>query len=156
MGVRKITHNMSESTGARRSGEFWPPGVGLRGRWYAQRAWLLCVIASLTPHCRHNRGAWSNGRPANAVGHNPKGNTMNDQSNAAMLARIAELEAKLAKANAPRKLTLKVSEKGAVSVYGMGKWPVTLYAGQWTRLIGAADEITAFIEANKALLAVKD
>ena len=81
---------------------------------------------------------------------------MNVQTIEQANAMIAELQAKLAKANAPRKLTLKVSEKGAVSVYGMGKWPVTLYAGQWTRLIGAADEITAFIEANKALLAVKD
>lgn len=74
----------------------------------------------------------------------------------AMEAEIATLKAKLAVANKPRKLSLKVSEKGAVSLYGMGKFPVTLYAGQWERVISAADEITAFMEANRALLATKD
>ena len=69
--------------------------------------------------------------------------------------RIAMLEAKLAIANKPRKLSLKVSEKGAVSVYGMGKFPVTLYSQQWERLLAAQDEIKAFIEANQSLLAVK-
>lgn len=72
------------------------------------------------------------------------------------LTEIELLKAKLAKANAPRKLTLKVSEKGAVSCYGMGKFPVTLYRGQWERLIGHKDEILSFIEANASLLAVKD
>jgi len=69
---------------------------------------------------------------------------------------IAALQAKLAIANKPRKLTLKVSDKGAVSVYGMGRFPVTLYSGQWQRLLSAGDEITAFIEANAGLLATKD
>ncbi len=55
-----------------------------------------------------------------------------------------------------RKLTIKVSEKGAVSVYGMGKWPVTLYAGQWERLLDNAQEIRDYIEANRASLAVKE
>ena len=49
-----------------------------------------------------------------------------------------QLEAIVMAANKPRKLTLKVSAKGAVSVYGMGKWPVTLYAGQWERLLQSA------------------
>lgn len=74
----------------------------------------------------------------------------------AMQAEIAALKAKLAVANKPRRLSLKVSEKGAVSLYGMGKFPVTLYSGQWERVIAAAEEITAFIEANRAQLAVKD
>lgn len=69
---------------------------------------------------------------------------------------IAQLQAKLAIANKPRKLTLKVSEKGAVSAYGMGRFPVTLYSGQWERLLSAGDEITAFIAANRSLLAVKE
>lgn len=68
---------------------------------------------------------------------------------------IARLQAQLAVANKPRKLTLKVSVKGAVSLYGMGKFPVTLYAGQWERLLGSAEEITSFIEANRSLMAVK-
>ena len=69
---------------------------------------------------------------------------------------IDDLQAKLAIANKPRKLTLKVSEKGAVSVYGMGKFPVSLYQTQWTRLLDAGDEIRAFIEANQATLKTKD
>jgi len=75
-----------------------------------------------------------------------------------MLAMIAKLQADNAalKAASVRKLSLKVSEKGAVSLYGMGRFPVTLYAGQWDRVLGAADEIRAFMEANKASLAVKE
>jgi hypothetical protein len=50
---------------------------------------------------------------------------------------------------------LKVSEKGAVSVYGMGKFPVTLYKEQWLRLLEIADDIRAFIAANDAQLKSK-
>lgn len=59
-----------------------------------------------------------------------------------------------AKAN-ERKLSLKVSEKGAVSLYGMGRFPVTLYGTQWERLIEAAPQITAFLKANASLLSTK-
>lgn len=71
----------------------------------------------------------------------------------AALARIAALEASLK--STERKLTLKVSEKGALSLYGMGRFPVTLYRGQWERLLAAKPEIEAFIKANDTLLAVK-
>ncbi|MCI0340795.1 MAG: hypothetical protein L0216_06530 [Planctomycetales bacterium] len=50
---------------------------------------------------------------------------------------------------------LKVSEKGGVSVYGLGRFPVTLYKEQWTRLLGMADEIRAFIKENEARLKTK-
>jgi hypothetical protein len=54
----------------------------------------------------------------------------------AQLAKLqAENEALKAKAMSRQTITLKVSAKGALSVYGMGKWPVTLYAGQWKRLL---------------------
>ena len=55
----------------------------------------------------------------------------------------------------PRKLTMKVSDKGALSVYGLGRFPVTLYRGQWERLLDEADTIRAFITANAATLTVK-
>lgn len=58
-------------------------------------------------------------------------------------------------ASKPKALTIKVSEKGAVSVYGMGKWPVTLYRGQWERLFENRAQIEAFIKANAQLLSVK-
>jgi hypothetical protein len=51
---------------------------------------------------------------------------------------------------------MKVSEKGALSLYGMGRFPVTLYRGQWERLLGQKDEVLAFIEANTDSLATKD
>ena len=53
-------------------------------------------------------------------------------------------------------VSLKVSEKGAVSVYGLGRFPVTLYQEQWTKLLASADEIKAFIEENRSKLKVKE
>lgn len=70
-------------------------------------------------------------------------------------ARIAELEAQLAAANKPKAITMKVSEKGALSLYGLGRFPVTLYAGQMERLLNHADAIRAFMATNKAILASK-
>lgn len=55
----------------------------------------------------------------------------------------------------PRKLTMKVSDKGALSIYGLGRFPVTLYRGQWERLLSEADTISAFITANADRLTVK-
>ena len=54
-----------------------------------------------------------------------------------------------------RTASLKVSEKGGVSVYGLGRFPVTLYKEQWTRLLAMADEIKAFIQENDARLKAK-
>jgi hypothetical protein len=51
---------------------------------------------------------------------------------------------------------MKVSEKGAVSVYGMGRFPVTLYKEQWLRLLDMSADIRAFIAANEAQLKSKD
>lgn len=62
---------------------------------------------------------------------------------------------KASKVNGGR-VSLKVSAKGAVSAYGLGRFPVTLYAGQWTRLLAEAKTIAQFIETNKSSLAVKD
>jgi len=54
-----------------------------------------------------------------------------------------------------RGLSLKVSEKGALSVYGLGRFPVTLYKEQWTKLLAMADDIKAFLEENDARLKSK-
>jgi hypothetical protein len=51
---------------------------------------------------------------------------------------------------------MKVSEKGALSVYGMGRFPVTLYKEQWLRLLAMADDIRAFIESNNDRLKSKE
>lgn len=52
-------------------------------------------------------------------------------------------------------LSLKVSLKGALSVYGLGRFPVTLYKEQWGRLLDMADEIRNFMKANDSLLKAK-
>jgi hypothetical protein len=70
-------------------------------------------------------------------------------------ARIAELEQKLS-SRKTGKLEFRVSEKGGVSVYGMGRFPVTLYYEQWMRLLGQIDELRTFIEENKSRLKTKD
>lgn|SRR5574337_1203731 len=64
-------------------------------------------------------------------------------------ARLAELETKLAKKNT---MSIKISEKKAVSIYGLGRFPVTLYAPQWQRLLAEAKDILSFIEAHKGEL----
>jgi hypothetical protein len=73
----------------------------------------------------------------------------------------AELE-RLRKENAALKkgaskgVSLKVSEKGGVSVYGLGRFPITLYQEQWTKLLELADEIKDFIAANEGQLKKKE
>lgn len=80
-----------------------------------------------------------------------------------LIALVAQMQATPA-----RKLTMKVTapkldEKtgemkgsdGAISVYGLGRFPVTLYAGGWERLLDAADDIRAFIAANEAIISRK-
>jgi hypothetical protein len=64
-------------------------------------------------------------------------------------ARVAELE-KQAGGRGPRDLEFRVGEKGGVSVYGLGRFPVTLYYEQWIRLLDAGEKLRAFLEKNKA------
>jgi hypothetical protein len=79
---------------------------------------------------------------------------MVDESPEAELARLrAENEA--LKDRARKGINLKVSDKGGVSVYGLGRFPVTLYKEQWLRLLDMADEIRAFIRENEARLKTK-
>lgn len=56
----------------------------------------------------------------------------------------------------PGSLAMKVSEKGAVSVYGLGRFPVTLYQEQWKKLLDGADDIRAFIQAHQSQLKKKE
>jgi hypothetical protein len=59
------------------------------------------------------------------------------------------------KSQRTRGVSLKVSEKGGVSVYGLGRFPVTLYKEQWTRLLDMADDIRAFIKEHESQLKIK-
>ena len=59
------------------------------------------------------------------------------------------------KKGATRAVSLKVSEKGGVSVYGLGRFPITLYQEQWTKLLDMSDELREFIRAHKSELKTK-
>ena len=72
-------------------------------------------------------------------------------------AEIERLRAENESLKRPRgQMSLKVSEKGALSVYGLGRFPVTLYREQWEKLLGMTDEIRSFIERNDHLLKKKE
>lgn len=71
-----------------------------------------------------------------------------------LLARIAELE-KQGGQRAKDSLEFRVGEKGGVSVYGLGRFPVTLYYEQWIRLLDAVPDLRAFLEENKNRLKLK-
>jgi hypothetical protein len=82
---------------------------------------------------------------------------MSDESDASLRAELERLRAEntALKDRGRRGVTLKVSEKGGVSVYGLGRFPVTLYKEQWIRLLEMADDIRAFIRENEAVLKTK-
>ncbi len=60
------------------------------------------------------------------------------------------------KARTTRGVSIKVSEKGGVSVYGLGRFPVTLYKEQWAKLLDLADDIRAFLKEHDAELKTKE
>lgn len=74
-----------------------------------------------------------------------------------MKAELERLRAENAalKGSSAKGLSLKISEKGGLSVYGLGRFPVTLYKEQWVKLLDRAEDIRAFIQANEAQLKTK-
>jgi len=80
---------------------------------------------------------------------------MSDDDMKAELERLRNENAALKK-GASAGIRMKVSEKGAVSIYGMGRFPVTLYKEQWLKLLGMADDIRAFIATNEGQLKAKE
>jgi hypothetical protein len=85
----------------------------------------------------------------------PQETLMSEPTKEELLAKIAELEKK---AEGRRKGTLefRVGEKGGVSVYGLGRFPVTLYYEQWIRLLDVSKDLREFLEENKSRLKLKD
>ena len=79
---------------------------------------------------------------------------MAEPSKEELIARIADLEKQVG-GKKSGKLEFKVGEKGGVSVYGLGRFPVTLYYEQWIRLLDAAEDLRAFLESNKSRLKLK-
>ena len=84
--------------------------------------------------------------------HTSKVTRMTEPTYEELKARVAELE----KQKHMGSLQFKVSEKGGVSVYGLGRFPVTLYYEQWVRLLDAVQELRDFLETNKANLKLKE
>ena len=80
---------------------------------------------------------------------------MSDDDMKAEIERLRAENAALKKTSS-RGLSLKVSEKGALSVYGMGRFPVTLYKEQWLKLLAMSEDILAFIKANESLSKTKE
>ncbi len=81
---------------------------------------------------------------------------MSDENLMAEVERLKAENATLKKTNRPGTLSMKVSEKGALSIYGMGRFPVTLYKEQWLKLLTIADDIKRFITDNDSKLKAKD
>ena len=79
---------------------------------------------------------------------------MTDEDLKAEIQRLREENERL-KSVRGRSVSLKVSEKGGVSVYGLGRFPVTLYKEQWSKLLATADEIRAFIKEHDSELKAK-
>ena len=79
---------------------------------------------------------------------------MSDEDLRAELERLRS-ENEALKKGAARPVSLKVSEKGGVSVYGLGRFPITLYQEQWLKLLDMAEEIRSFIAAHKSELKAK-
>ena len=71
-------------------------------------------------------------------------------------ARLSQLEKQVETKKRSGAMEFRVSEKGGVSVYGLGRFPVTLYYEQWNRLLAAADELKVFLEENKSKLKLKE
>jgi hypothetical protein len=79
---------------------------------------------------------------------------MSDEEMKAELERLRQENARL-KTRGSRGVSMKVSEKGGLSVYGLGRFPVTLYKEQWEKLLDMADDIRAFIADNQGKLKLK-
>lgn len=72
-----------------------------------------------------------------------------------LVSKVKDLEEQLDRRKS-RSIYFKVSEKGAASVYGLGRFPVTLYYEQWIRLLDAAKDLRSFLEENKKSLKLKE
>jgi hypothetical protein len=99
----------------------------------------------------------SGGRKTRNHGTNTKGEEiMAEPTYEELKAKLSQLEKEVETKKRSGDLIFKVGEKGGVSVYGLGRFPVTLYYEQWNRLLNAAPEIKSFMEENKSRLKLKE
>src|SRR2546423_13881343 len=111
---------------------------------------------------RRNRGKSIARTPPNrnalynpASNPSPIGDAMAEPTYEELKAKLAELE-KQGGGRRTGSLEFRVGEKGGVSVYGLGRFPVTLYYEQWNRLLDASDKLKEFLEQNKSKLKLKE
>ena len=81
---------------------------------------------------------------------------MADDRSKAIETALSQLEKQVENKKRSGAMEFRVSEKGGVSVYGLGRFPVTLYYEQWNRLLAAAEELKVFLEENKSKLKLKE
>ena len=110
--------------------------------------YILCLA------CTTVRTACSTGEKSNTV----KNVMLSDMADEDLKAELERLRAENEALKKPARgqISLRVSEKGAVSVYGMGRFPVTLYKEQWEKLLSSAEQIKTFIKDNDHLLKKKE
>jgi len=111
----------------------------LKGSWRSQRSCRSAIAPYIAPYNeKYIRGV-----------------VMTEPSYEELKARLADLEKQVEGKKRSGAMEFRVSEKGGVSVYGLGRFPVTLYYEQWTRLLDAAPDLKTFIEENKSKLKLK-
>src|SRR5258708_29747221 len=93
--------------------------------------------------------------PAKALISNAR-ECMSEPTYEELKAKLSQLEKEVETKKRSGDLIFKVGEKGGVSVYGLGRFPVTLYYEPWNRLLGAAAQIKNFLEENKSRLKLKE
>ena len=119
--------------------QFSPPQFGISPYWYT------LMFRAVRPRRLNNR--------LHAFYNNYSGNTMSDQD---LKAELEKLRAENAALKQRGPASIKVSEKGGVSVYGLGRFPVTLYKEQWEKLLSMAGEIKAFMAEHDSQLKKKE
>jgi hypothetical protein len=112
---------------------------------------LCCICVFEAVPFRHCKLNWA------SLALERKEDNMNQQALEQEIARLkAENEALKANKSKPRTLSLKVAEKGGVSLYGMGRFPTTLYKEQWLKLAEFMPNVCEFITANDSVLKTKE
>ncbi len=117
---------------------------------------VTVTIAAYRPAWMYSwQGALQVGCAASDPYLNPETRVSTEAELQAELERLKAENAAL-RARGSRSVSMKVSEKGAVSVYGLGRFPVTLYQEQWLKLLDMADDIRRFIKENEGRLKKKE
>ena len=119
-----------------------------------EHAWTLGGGAPLPPAYNQPTNHDVAGSSLGGRHHTIRGTHMSDEDLKAEVEKLRAENERL-KTQRGRSVSLKVSEKGGVSVYGLGRFPVTLYKEQWTKLLAMADEIRVFLKEHDAELKAK-